>query len=173
MVAAAHAICGVGAEISSLGGRVLGRVVAEEKRGWRLDSGKVMHANAEGRRWRWAALPAATTPAEAQKLLSISPFSLLNSSDTSCDDGTDRSLSPLLLPRSAPDWAADAKDVIGYELDVKEIEPVSSGVGARIVGSDGTSWGVAVAEERGCWRLRDGRVARKATEGRKWRWAET
>jgi len=47
------------------------------------------------------------------------------------------------------------------------------GIGAEIVGMDGLVWGRVVAEERKCWRLADGRVARasKATHGKKWMWA--
>lgn len=128
MVAAAHVTCGVGAEICSPSLRVLGKVVAEERRGWRLDSGKIMHANAEGRRWRWAALPAGTTSAEAQRLLVASPAS------DSCN-GTDCSLSPLLLPQAAPMYAAAADAQEGYELDVREVEPVRGGV-ARVGADD-------------------------------------
>jgi hypothetical protein len=46
-----------------------------------------------------------------------------------------------------------------------------TGIGAEIVPiSSGPSWGVAVGERHGVWELEGGRVAKKATEGSKWRW---
>lgn len=45
-----------------------------------------------------------------------------------------------------------------------------SGIGVNIVGSDGSSWGRAVAQERDCWRLSTGRIAKKDTEGTRWNW---
>jgi len=57
--------------------------------------------------------------------------------------------------------------------------PPAQGVGASIEGvkygavsrREGESWGKVVADEGGCWKLEGGRVAKKVTEGRKWRWA--
>lgn len=46
-----------------------------------------------------------------------------------------------------------------------------SGVGAQIYGLDGELWGAVAGDEGGAWRLEGGRVAKKATEGSKWRWA--
>jgi len=55
------------------------------------------------------------------------------------------------------------------------IEPCAAsrathGVGASIVGLDGSVWGRVVGEEDYCWRLHSGRVAKKDTEGWKWKW---
>jgi len=48
------------------------------------------------------------------------------------------------------------------------------GVGASIVDiNDGSVWGRVVSEESDVWRLHSGRIARKATEGSKWRWSAT
>lgn len=47
---------------------------------------------------------------------------------------------------------------------------MSIGIGAEIVGIDGSVWGRVVSEERKCWRLVDGRVARKVAHGKKWIW---
>jgi hypothetical protein len=48
---------------------------------------------------------------------------------------------------------------------------VSSGVGANIQGSNGEHWGIVVADEGHCWRLSNGRIAKKSTEGNRWNWA--
>merc|ERR1711933_268073 len=61
------------------------------------------------------------------------------------------------------------------ELD-RMIEPckaaprASRGVGASIVGLDGTAWGRVVADEFEAWRLHTGRIAKKSTEGVRWNW---
>jgi len=47
---------------------------------------------------------------------------------------------------------------------------VSHGIGASIAGSLGDLWGRVVAEEHDCWRLHTGRMAKKDTEGLKWKW---
>jgi len=49
----------------------------------------------------------------------------------------------------------------------------ASGVGAVIHGMDGEVWGrVVESTTRGhCWRLESGRMAKKETEGVRWRWA--
>jgi len=44
------------------------------------------------------------------------------------------------------------------------------GMGASIVGLDGAKWGRVVGEECNCWRLSDGRIARKENNGVKWNW---
>merc|ERR1712232_1187174 len=46
----------------------------------------------------------------------------------------------------------------------------SRGVGASIVGVDGSVWGRVVAEEYDRWRLHSGRIAGKANEGDRWNW---
>lgn len=51
-------------------------------------------------------------------------------------------------------------------------ERMSHGVGASIVSVDGERWGRVVGEERDCWRLHTGRIARKDTEGWKWVWSD-
>jgi len=59
------------------------------------------------------------------------------------------------------------------------IEPCAAsrancGVGASIAGLDDDSvWGRVVADEGNCWRLHSGRIAKKDTEGRKWKWCVT
>merc|ERR1712107_620772 len=58
------------------------------------------------------------------------------------------------------------------------IEPCAAsraryGVGASIAGLDGSVWGRVVAEECDCWRLHSGRIAKKHTEGCKWKWCFT
>merc|ERR1712012_91313 len=63
------------------------------------------------------------------------------------------------------------------ELD-QMIEPekaaqVSRGLGASIQGLDGSIWGRVVGDEGDCWRLHSGRIAKKQTEGAKWRWCAT
>merc|ERR1712178_145908 len=45
-----------------------------------------------------------------------------------------------------------------------------SGIGAHIAGLDESKWGCVVGEERDCWRLSSGRIARKSNEGSKWNW---
>jgi len=45
-----------------------------------------------------------------------------------------------------------------------------SGIGATIAGVDGSKWGRVVGGEHDCWRLSNGRIARKNTEGLKWNW---
>jgi hypothetical protein len=47
----------------------------------------------------------------------------------------------------------------------------SSGVGANIDGINGEHWGVVVGDEGHCWRLSNGRIAKKHTEGERWVWA--
>jgi len=49
----------------------------------------------------------------------------------------------------------------------------SDGIGASIQGLAGDVWGRVVADEGHCWRLHTGRIARKDTEGVKWRWIAT
>jgi len=48
---------------------------------------------------------------------------------------------------------------------------VSSGVGANIQGTSGEHWGLVVSDDGYCWRLSNGRIARKDTEGDRWVWA--
>jgi len=48
---------------------------------------------------------------------------------------------------------------------------VSSGVGSNIQGINGEPWGIVVADEGHCWRLSNGRLAKKDTEGKRWNWA--
>jgi hypothetical protein len=49
---------------------------------------------------------------------------------------------------------------------------VKSGVGAQIKGADGQNWGYVVADEGDCWRLSNGRIAKKGTESIRWSWVE-
>jgi len=44
------------------------------------------------------------------------------------------------------------------------------GVGALIVGLDGSAWGRVVADEFESWRLHTGRIAKKSTQGVRWNW---
>lgn len=47
-----------------------------------------------------------------------------------------------------------------------------SSIGSTIVGADGSVWGKVVADEGHAWKLKGGRIAKKATEGEKWWWAD-
>lgn len=49
----------------------------------------------------------------------------------------------------------------------------STGVGAIIQGLDGRDWGRVVEDEGDVWLLESGRIAKKETEGYRWRWAPT
>jgi len=49
----------------------------------------------------------------------------------------------------------------------------TSGVGASIAGLDGSTWGRVVSDEYDSWRLHSGRIAKKATEGIRWKWCAT
>jgi hypothetical protein len=50
-------------------------------------------------------------------------------------------------------------------------ECVRGARGREIVSiADGTSWGEVIADEGNVWRLASGRIAKKRTEGSKWRW---
>jgi len=49
----------------------------------------------------------------------------------------------------------------------------TTGVGASIVGTDGSVWGRVVADEYDVWRLHTGRIAKKETEGDRWNWCRT
>merc|ERR1712178_578398 len=49
---------------------------------------------------------------------------------------------------------------------------VSSGVGAQIQSIHGENWGYVVADEGTCWRLSNGRIAKKDTENVRWSWVE-
>ena len=40
----------------------------------------------------------------------------------------------------------------------------------NIFGVDGSFWGTVTGEEKRCWRLENGRIARKDTLGTKWKW---
>jgi hypothetical protein len=74
-------------------------------------------------------------------------------------------------------------DVVNVRaLDEEELEEMidpckaaskASGVGASIAGLDGSAWGRVVADEGHCWRLHTGRIAKKDTEGTKWKWCAT
>ena len=46
------------------------------------------------------------------------------------------------------------------------------GVGGVIEGLDGRRWGQVARESDKVWTLEDGRIAKKATQHAKWRWAE-
>jgi len=46
----------------------------------------------------------------------------------------------------------------------------TAGVGASVVGTDGSVWGRVVADEGNVWRLHTGRIAKKETEGYYWNW---
>ena len=47
----------------------------------------------------------------------------------------------------------------------------AEGVGAYVAGTDGSDWGVVVANEGNCWRLDGGRMIKTSTEGSEWKWA--
>jgi len=47
----------------------------------------------------------------------------------------------------------------------------STGVGNVIFGIDGSKWGTVVGDEGRAWKLDNGRIAKKETEGERWTWA--
>mmetsp|Transcript_108216 Transcript_108216/g.304939 ORF Transcript_108216/g.304939 Transcript_108216/m.304939 type:complete len:500 (-) Transcript_108216:45-1544(-) len=67
---ASGAVVGVGAEILAADGTSLGVVVAEERRGWRLEGGRLMRKIGEHRKWRWAT---SFPPGKQQQQLVASP----------------------------------------------------------------------------------------------------
>lgn len=64
------------------------------------------------------------------------------------------------------------EDLLGNMVEPCRACNSGAGLGAHIVGADGEVWGRVVAEERCCWKLHTGRMARKETEGCKWNWSE-
>lgn len=66
---------------------------------------------------------------------------------------------------------ACAEDEIDKWIETCHACTVSSGVGATIQGTGGEVWGTVVADEGHCWRLSNGRIAKKNTEGDRWTWA--
>mmetsp|Transcript_37179 Transcript_37179/g.105757 ORF Transcript_37179/g.105757 Transcript_37179/m.105757 type:complete len:523 (-) Transcript_37179:52-1620(-) len=132
-----------GVGASVMTGRSRCVVVAEDRRCWRLADGSTIRKAAEGRRWHWCA--AADT---ADRLPSDSDG--LTRSDASA---TSQSVSR--TPKAA-DSAVEC-----------------AGVGSDIMSVDGKLWGLVVAEEPTCWRLADGRMAKKSNVGRRWRWAKS
>lgn len=87
------AIDAVGRRIVGIDGRPWGAVVAEEKRSWRLASGRIARKGGEGRKWRWSpsgcmstsdtpeespssSSGTSTTPSESTSLRSRVSFSL-------------------------------------------------------------------------------------------------
>jgi len=71
----------------------------------------------------------------------------------------------------------NVRDLTDEDMDdmievCKPCRTAESGIGANIAGIDGSPWGRVVGEERDCWRLSDGRIARKHTEGQKWKWCK-
>jgi len=65
------------------------------------------------------------------------------------------------------------EDDIDQMIEPCAASRASYGVGASIAGLDGSVWGRVVAEECDCWRLHSGRIAKKHTEGCKWKWCVT
>eukprot|EP00928_Gymnodinium_smaydae_P079100 TRINITY_DN63114_c0_g1_i1.p1 TRINITY_DN63114_c0_g1~~TRINITY_DN63114_c0_g1_i1.p1 ORF type:complete len:833 (-),score=94.21 TRINITY_DN63114_c0_g1_i1:453-2738(-) len=57
------------------------------------------------------------------------------------------------------------------EIDPQESSHNAEGVGCRIHGINGELWGLVVKDAGTAWKLECGRIAKKATEGIKWRWA--
>jgi hypothetical protein len=69
----------------------------------------------------------------------------------------------------------DVRSLTNEEMDdmIEVCQPcraAESGIGANIVGADGSSWGRVVGEGHDCWRLSNGRIAKKHTEGLRWNW---
>merc|ERR1740121_3499833 len=66
------------------------------------------------------------------------------------------------------------EDDIDQMIEPCAASRASYGVGASIAGLlDGSVWGRGVADEGDCWRLHSGLIAKKATEGYKWKWCVT
>lgn len=67
----------------------------------------------------------------------------------------------------------DVRSITEEDLDswIEQCQPCLSpslGLGALVVGHDGSKWGRAIADEGHCWRLHTGRIAKKDSEGSKW-----
>lgn len=91
----------------------------------------------------------------------------LDELDAEPGDGQEEPDSGTSATYSCTGWGS-----IGEQKKVAEHTAGSiSCVGCKIIGMDGRDWGQVVSGEPNCWRFSDGRMARKDTEGRKWRWA--
>lgn len=66
--------------------------------------------------------------------------------------------------------AVAAAGVTKTSATTSKVSAVSC-LGSQIIGVDGEVWGRVVAEEGKAWKLEGGRIAKKETEGVKWRWA--
>lgn len=56
-------------------------------------------------------------------------------------------------------------------LQLVDTQAPATGVGATICGIDGEVWGMVVADGGKIWKLESGRMAKKETEGARWKWA--
>jgi hypothetical protein len=65
------------------------------------------------------------------------------------------------------------EEELGQMLEPCKAATKAKGVGASIAGLDGSVWGRVVSEEYECWRLHTGRIAKKETEGSRWKWCAT
>lgn len=188
---AAPRLHGVGAEVAAMSGRIIGRVVSDERRSWRLDDGRAIRKTAEGKRWRWASGVASPSQPPSQSPDALFPRALTSDSDVV----TDREFraSPMASHCRSPDLGTLSESAVP-EVDLVLPEPAlpvpqlaprgnrsrcqsgnsssGGGVGHAIVGADAKPWGRVIAEEPSCWRLADGRCAKKSNEGRKWRWCQ-
>eukprot|EP00928_Gymnodinium_smaydae_P084179 TRINITY_DN6742_c1_g1_i1.p1 TRINITY_DN6742_c1_g1~~TRINITY_DN6742_c1_g1_i1.p1 ORF type:complete len:615 (-),score=98.69 TRINITY_DN6742_c1_g1_i1:3-1847(-) len=199
--AAAKAYCGVGFEIVNMKGKVLGRAVAEEKRSWRLEDGRVARKTMEGKKWRWIGSLGDVSPfqrpmrtdSETSTSISFSRYTpslpsslpekfslypslestLPSAQDEVCEEEETQSMPQGLHSIGEPCSVESSNAVIDHQDSVCEAEKPNdacASIGSRIVGVDGSDWGVAVGEQKHCWRLASGRMAKKSTEGRKWNW---
>lgn len=161
---------GVGCDISNLSGRSLGRVVAEERRSWLLANGRTVSKATENRRWRWAT-PRAGSVSPMLEVDDLGRSARRTSGASHSDGGSGNS--PFLLPDPAlplPPLEA-LPEASMAPRDAPTRLSATKGVGGEIVAVDGKAWGLVVAEENNYWRLVDGRLAKKNSEGRKWRWS--
>jgi len=70
---------------------------------------------------------------------------------------------------------ADVRNLTEEDMEdmIEQCQPCRSpgnGVGATIVGYDGTAWGRVISEQASQWQLHTGRLAKKCNEGSSWIW---
>ncbi|CAE7864303.1 unnamed protein product, partial [Symbiodinium microadriaticum] len=133
--------------IKSMDGRSLGTVVADAKKFWKLNDGKVVQKAAVGKKWSWSDQPPVqlSTPGARTSFSSSSP-------------------SPVLVPLPSPAMSPKASS--------PSSRATRSRIGSAIAGVGGASWGRVLAEDAKSWLLDSGRRAKKASENVQWRWED-
>lgn len=169
---------GIGGEVWSSTGESLGCVVAEVRQGWKLADGRVCKINGEGVKWFWtspshAGSEASRTTDDLASQDLGTPLSQLVPDSPAVSEATSVSIDGRLMlpaPKIPLHGAAVTEVDSAPQTDGKRSAGARS-VGAEIVGLNGESWGVVIAEDRHRWFLADGRIARRSNEGHRWRWA--